>query len=135
MAFGRAFTLVFFLASSGFGAFLHICVFNAAECYDTSDSSNHDACPMKHRLLDVAANCIHHIHGCHKSAIAAGSNLFQSLEERDTKAQKTKVLAQLFSASVSPSPEHAVTRANRCLSEIASPRSVELYQLNATLLI
>jgi hypothetical protein len=100
MAFGRAFTLVFFLASSGFGAVLHICVIDASKCCGTS-----------------------------------GSHLFQSLEEKDTKAQKAKVLAQLFSASVSSSPEHAGTRANRCLSEIASPRSVELYQLNATLLI
>jgi hypothetical protein len=100
MAFGRAFTLAFFLASSGFGAFLHICVIDASECYDIS-----------------------------------GSHLFQSLEERDTKAQKAKVLAQLCSASVSPSPEHAGTQANRCLSENASPRSLELYQLHATLLI
>jgi hypothetical protein len=135
MAFGRAFTLVFFLASSGFGAVVHICVIDASECYDTSDSSHHDACPIKQRPLDVAAICIHHIHGCHKSAIVAGSNLFQSLEERDTKPQKVKVLAQLSSASVSPSSEHAGTRSTRCLSESASPRSVELYQLNATLLI
>jgi hypothetical protein len=135
MAFGRAFTLVFFLASSGFGAVLHICLINASECYDASDSSNHDSCPMKQRPVDVAAVCIHHIHGCHKSAIVAGSNLFQSLKERDTKAQKVKVLAQPYSASVLPSPAHAGTRSNRCLSESASPRSVELYKLNATLLI
>jgi len=126
---------VFFLASSSFAGILHICVIDASECCNTSDASNHNAFPSKQHPMIVAAICIQNIHAFRKNAVPGSFNLFQALEEKDTKSQNVKALALLFSAFNPPSAAHTASWSNRSYSECVFPRSVELYKLNATLLI
>jgi hypothetical protein len=129
ITFGRALTIVFFLASSSFAGILHICVI------DASDASNHNACPSKQQPMIVAAICIQNIHVCHKHAVPGGFNLFQAVEKKDIKSQNVKAVAFLSSAFDPPSAGHTAAWFNRSYYECAFPRSVELYMLNATLLI
>ena len=134
IAFGRALTIVFFLASSSFAGILHICVIDAA-CCDSSNASNHYACPSKQQPMTVTAICMQNIHVCRKHAVPGGFNLFQAVEKKDTKSQNVRAVAFLSSAFNPPSAGHTASWSNRSYSECVFPRSVELYKVNATLLI
>lgn len=135
IAIGRALTFVFFLASSSFAGIFHICVIDASEYCNTSDASNHNACPSKQHPMIVTAICIQNIHAFRKNAVPGGFNLFQAVEKKDTKSQNVKAIAFISSAFDPPSADHTGSWFNRSYSECVFPRSVELYKLNATLLI
>ena len=135
IAFGRALTIVFFLASSSFAGILHICVFDASACCDSSKANNHNACPSKQQPVIVTAICMQNIHVCRKHAVPGGFNLFQAVEKKDSKSQNVKAIAFHSSAFDPPSAGHTASWFNRSYSECVFPRSVELYKVNATLLI
>ena len=82
IAFGRVFTLVFLLASSGFTTILHICTMEASECCDTSSVSDHDACPNK-PALPVTGPSIQNVDDCHINAVVGGLAVDQALVEKD----------------------------------------------------
>jgi hypothetical protein len=135
LAIGRALTIVFFLASSSFAGILHICVIDASEYCNTSDESNHNGCPSKQQPQIVAALCIQNIHAFRKNAVPGGFNLFQAVEKKDTKSQNVKAITFISSAFDPPSACHTGSWFNRPYSKCVFPRSVELFKLNATLLI
>jgi hypothetical protein len=135
IAFGRVFTLVFLLASSGFTAILHICAMEASECSDTCGASDHDACPNTQLPLPVAGISIHNVDDCHTNAVVDGFAVVQALVEKDSSAQKVEVFYLLTSTFVSPTPSNTSSWFNYSYLERVSPPSVEKYVLNSTLLI
>ena len=135
IAFGRAFTLVFLLACSGFATILHIYAGEEAKRCDTSSASDQAASPNGQLPLPVARMFVHNVGDCNKKTIVGGIAVFQALEEKDSKAQKVKALSLLTSALVLPAPTNISYCSHYPCPNSIYPSSVEKFILNATLLI
>jgi hypothetical protein len=135
IAFGRAFTLVFLLACSGFATILHICAGEESKRWDTSGASGQAACPNGQLPLPVARMFVHNVGDCNKKAIVGGIAVFQALEEKDSKAQNVKALSLLTSAFVLPAPDNTSSWSINSCPNRNSPASMEKFILNAILLI
>jgi hypothetical protein len=134
-AFGRVFTLVFLLASSGFTAILQICALEACECCDTSAGLDHDIWQDMQLPQSVPGMSIHNVDDCHINARVDDFAVVQALLEKDSNAQKVKVLSVLAPTFVSTALSNTSSWFNCSHLETISPPSVEKYVLNATLLI
>ena len=135
IVFGRAFTLVFLLACSGFATILHIYAGEEAKRCDTSRASDQAASPNRQLPLPVARMFVHSVGDCNKKTIVRGIAVFQAMEEKDSKAQNVKALSLLTSAFVLPALTN-VSNCSKCpCSYSIFPSSVEKIILNATLLI
>jgi hypothetical protein len=134
IAFGRVFTLVFFLASSGFTTIMHVCSMDGCECPDTSGASDHDACPNKQEPVPVAGMSIANVDDCHNEVVG-GSAVVQALVENDAPARTVEVFSVVISTFVAPAPNNTSSWFNYSYSESVSPSSVEKYVLNDTFLI
>jgi hypothetical protein len=85
--------------------------------------------------LPLARMFVHNVGDCHKKTLTGGIDVFQALQEKDSKAQNVKVLSFLASTFVLPAPGNSSSWSNNsCLNRI-SPPSVETFVLNTTLLI
>jgi hypothetical protein len=135
IAFGRVFTLIFLLVSSGFTTVLHICAKKASECRETSGASNQDAYPNKQLSPRVTGMSVHNVDHCDRNAVVGGFYVFRTLLEKDSKAQIVEVRSLLPLTFDSPTPSTILSWFNYSYSESVSPPSVEKYVLNATLLI
>jgi len=137
VAFGRVFTLVFLLASSGFTTIVHIGAMEASACCDPSGASDHNACPNKQLPLPVAGMSVHNRDGCHRNRdpVVGAFGVVQALVEKDSKAQNVDILTLLTSAFVPPAPGNTSSRFNYSYSVSVSLPSVEKCILNATLVI
>ncbi len=134
IAFGRIFTLVFLLASSGFTTIVHICAMEASECCDTSGTSDHNACPNEQALAPVAGMSIQNVDDCHNEVVG-GSAVVQALVEKDAPEQNVEVLSVVISTFVAPASNNTSSWFKYSYSESVSPPSVEKYVLNETFLI
>lgn len=134
IAFGRLFTLLFFLASSGFTTIMRICTMEACECPDTSGTSDHNACPNEQAPASVASMFIQNVNDCH-NAVVGGVAVVQALVEKDSRAQNVEVLSAITSTFVSPASSNTSSCFSYSYSESVSPPSVEKYVLNETFLI
>ena len=135
IAFGRAFTLVFLLACSGFATILHICAEEASKHCDTPSASDQDVHRNMQLPHPLARMFIHNVGDFNKKTMVGGIAVFQALEEKDGKAQHVRILSLLTSTFVLPIPSNTPPWFNYPSSESDSPPSVEKYVLNATLLI
>lgn len=132
---GRAVTILFLVASSGFTTALHICTMEATECCDPSGASDHNACPGEPLAQPTTGVSIKTLDDCHVNAVVGGLAAIQALLERSDKTQNVPVLAVLASAFVSLAPDVTTSSSNYSYSESVSPPSVEKYVLNETFLI
>ena len=133
--FGRAFTLVFLLACSGFATILHICAGEIPQHYDTSSASDQAASPNRQLPLPVARMFVHNVGDCQKKTIVPGIAVYQALEEKDSKAKNAKALSLLTSTFILPAPCNILYCSNYYCTNSISPSSVEKFILNTTLLI
>jgi hypothetical protein len=133
--FGRAFTIVFLLACSGFATILHICAGEISQHYDTSSTSDQAACPNRQLPLPVARMFVHNVGDCQKKTIVLGIAVYQALEEKDSKAKNAKALSLLSFTSILPPPCNILYCSSCYCTKSISPSSVEKFILNATLLI
>jgi hypothetical protein len=135
IAFGRAFTLVFLLACSGFATILHIYASEESKRCDASSASDQAACPNRQLPLPVARMFVHNVGDCQKKTIVVSIAVFQALEEKDSKAKNAKALSLLSFTSILPPPCNILYCSNCYCTKSISPSSVEKFILNATLLI
>lgn len=114
---------------------LYLCAREACECFDTSEASEHDACPNKQLPLPVAGMSAHVVDDCHLNAVVGGLRIVQALVEEDGMAHNVGVLSLLASTCVSPAPNNMSSWFTYSHSESVSLPSGEKYVLNATLVI
>jgi hypothetical protein len=133
--FGRAFAIVFLLASSGFATILHIYAREESNRCDASTASDQAAIPNRQLPLPVARMFVHNVGDCQKKTIVVGIPVFQASEEKDSKAKNAQALSLLTSTFIMPAPCHLLFFSNYYCANSISPSSVEKYILNATFLI
>jgi hypothetical protein len=131
--FGRAFTIVFLLACSGFATILHVYVREESKRCDAS--SDQAACPNRQLPLPVARMFVHNVGDYQKKTIVVGIAVFQASEEKHSKAKNAKALSLLTSMFIMPAPCSLLYCSNYYCTNSISPSAVEKLILNATFLI
>ncbi len=131
--FGRAFTIVFLLACSGFATILQI--YASEESKHCDASGDQPACHDRQLPLPAARMFVHNVGDCQKKTIVVGIAVFQSSEEKNRKAKNATALSLLASTFILPAPCNILNCSNYYCTNSISPSSVEKFILNTTLLI
>jgi hypothetical protein len=136
LAFRRVFTLVFLFASSSNGTVSHVCANEALKCCDIFCTSDQFVGWNKQLSLPALGVLVFDVDDCHSHPVIGGFvPLFQAFIDKCAKAENVAALPLFISAFLAPAQSSTSLSLTYSYSKSVPPSSVEIYVLNATLLI